>query len=137
MNATQLRKLGIPDACITQAIMTIQKVAKDRGTSGLKKGLKLVAENPSAFAGDATFGDLAKSILDERAFAPPEPIGYVHFCVVVDDLEQALEHLAEMGVKPEREFIGRAAQRIAFINDPEGNSIELMEIPPESAIYRA
>ena len=38
--------------------------------------------------------------------------------------------------KPERKFIGRAQQRIAFISDPDGNSIELMEIPPESAIYR-
>lgn len=76
MNATQLRKLGIPDPCINQAIQTIQKAAKDRGTSGLKKGLKLVAENPQAFVGDSTFGDLAKSILEERAFAPPEPIGY-------------------------------------------------------------
>jgi hypothetical protein len=32
--------------------------------------------------------------------------------------------------------MGRAGQRIAFIFDPDGNSIELMEIPPESAIYR-
>ena len=37
-------------------------------------------------------------------------------------------------VKPERKFIGRAKQRIAFISDPDGNSIELMEIPPESEI---
>jgi hypothetical protein len=41
-----------------------------------------------------------------------------------------------MNVKPERKFIGRARQRIAFISDPDGNSIELMEIPPESEIYR-
>jgi len=68
--------------------------------------------------------------------SPPDPIGYLHFCLLVDDLEQALEHLATMNVKPERKFIGRAAQRIAFINDPDGNSIELMEIPPESPIYR-
>lgn len=68
--------------------------------------------------------------------SPAEPIGYLHFCLLVDDLEQALAHLATLQVKPERKFIGRAAQRIAFISDPDGNSIELMEIPPESAIYR-
>ena len=68
--------------------------------------------------------------------SPPDPIGYLHFCVQVDNLEQALEHLAAMNVKPERKFIGRAQQRIAFISDPDGNGIELMEVPPESAIYR-
>jgi len=68
--------------------------------------------------------------------APPDPIGYLHFCLVVNDLEQALAHLAGMGVTPERKFIGRARQRIAFISDPDGNGIELMEIPPESEIYR-
>jgi lactoylglutathione lyase len=69
--------------------------------------------------------------------SPADPIGYIHFCLVVDNLEQALDHLAKMNVKPERKFIGRAKQRIAFISDPDGNSIEIMEIPPESEIYRA
>ncbi|HLN87724.1 MAG TPA: VOC family protein [Candidatus Limnocylindrales bacterium] len=68
--------------------------------------------------------------------SPADPIGYIHFCLVLDNLDQALEHLATMNVKPERKFIGRAKQRIAFISDPDGNSIELMEIPPESEIYR-
>lgn len=69
--------------------------------------------------------------------SPSDPIGYIHFCLVLDNLEQALEHLAKMNIKPERKFIGRAKQRIAFISDPDGNSIELMEIPPESEIYAA
>ena len=69
--------------------------------------------------------------------SPPDPIGYIHFCLVVDNLEQALAHLARVNVNPERKFIGRAKQRIAFISDPDGNSIELMEIPPESEIYAA
>lgn len=67
--------------------------------------------------------------------SPSDPIGYIHFCLVLDNLEQALEHLAKMNIKPERKFIGRAKQRIAFVSDPDGNSIELMEIPPESGIY--
>jgi catechol 2,3-dioxygenase-like lactoylglutathione lyase family enzyme len=69
--------------------------------------------------------------------SPRDPIGYIHFCLVLDNLEQALEHLAKMNIKPERKFIGRAKQRIAFVSDPDGYSIELMEIPPESEIYRA
>ena len=68
--------------------------------------------------------------------SPPDPIAYIHFCLVLDNLDQALGHLAKMNIKPERKFIGRAKQRIAFISDPDGNSIELMEIPPESEIYR-
>jgi len=68
--------------------------------------------------------------------SPADPIGYIHFCLVLNNLEQALEHLAKMGVSPNRKFIGRAKQRIAFVSDPDGNSIELMEIPPESEIYR-
>jgi len=68
--------------------------------------------------------------------SPPEPIGYLHFCLLVDDLEQALDHLEKMNVMPERKFIGRAGQHIAFISDPDGNSIELMQIPPGSALHR-
>ena len=42
-----------------------------------------------------------------------------------------------MNVKPDRgPFTGRAQQRIAFISDPDGNVIELMQIPAESALYR-
>ena len=40
---------------------------------------------------------------------PPDAIGYQHFCLVVDDLEQALQHLAGMNVHPHRgPFAGRA-----------------------------
>ena len=67
----------------------------------------------------------------------PDSIGYMHFCLLVDDLGGALNHLAAMNVRPDRgPFIGRAKQHIAFISDPDGNSIELMEIPPESPLYR-
>lgn len=72
-----------------------------------------------------------------KARQPHAAIGYMHFCLQVDDLDAALEHLAAMNVRPDRpRFIGRAKQRIAFISDPDGNVIELMEIPPESEIYR-
>ncbi len=69
-----------------------------------------------------------------RMPSPPDPIGYLHFCLLVNDLDRALEHLATINVKPDRKFLGRAQQRIAFITDPDGNVIELMQIPPGSPI---
>ena len=76
MNATQLRKLGIPGGCIRPAIATIQNAAKVGRTSGIKKQLRLLAENPQAFVGDDIFGDLAREIIEDRAFRPAEPITY-------------------------------------------------------------
>jgi lactoylglutathione lyase len=68
---------------------------------------------------------------------PRDAIGYQHFCLLVDDLEQALQHLAGMNVHPHRgPFAGRAQYRIAFISDPDGNIIELMQMQPESPMYR-
>jgi lactoylglutathione lyase len=68
---------------------------------------------------------------------PADPIGYLHFCLLVDDLDAALEHLAAMNVQPDRgPFTGRGNYRIAFISDPDGNIIELMQLRPDSAIYR-
>jgi lactoylglutathione lyase len=72
----------------------------------------------------------------ERCLPTSEAIGYQHYCLVVDDIDAAIRHLATMNVpsdRPVRE--GRAHYRIAFIADPDGNVIELMEIRPESAIF--
>ena len=69
---------------------------------------------------------------------PEEPIGYAHTCLVVDDLAATLAHLATLGVAPAAPpRMGRAGQHLAFVADPDGNRIELMEIPPDSPIYRA
>ena len=69
--------------------------------------------------------------------APPDPIGYVHTCVLVDDLDAALAHVATLGATPDvSPRTGRAGQRLAFISDPDGNRLELMEIPESSPIYR-
>src|SRR5262249_15120109 len=68
---------------------------------------------------------------------PPDPIGYGHFCLLVDDREGALRHLSTLGVSPANPpRTGRAGQLLAFVADLDGNRVELMEIPPSSPIYR-
>ena len=78
-----------------------------------------------------------KHPLDPPA-APGEAIRYEHYCVLVDDLQATLSHLAARGVTPAAPpRTGRAGQQLAFIADPDENRIELMELPPQSPIYRA
>ncbi len=68
---------------------------------------------------------------------PADPIGYGHTCLLVDDLAGALSYLQKLGVTPAAPpRQGRAGQLLAFIADPDGNRIELMEILPHSPIYR-
>lgn len=72
----------------------------------------------------------------ERFQAPANAIGYQHYCLAVEDIDGLIAHLATLNVRPERPVReGRANYRIAFVSDPDGNVIELMEIRPESAIY--
>ena len=69
--------------------------------------------------------------------SPQDPIGYGHYCLLVDDLDAALAHLATLGVEPTMTpRTGTANQRLAFVKDPDGNRIELMQIPEGSPIYR-
>jgi|SRR5579884_4297653 len=61
------------------------------------------------------------------------PVGYNHFCLVVDDLQVTLRELAARGLTIE----GGPKQGLDhnwqyWINDPDGNAIELMQIVPES-----
>jgi catechol 2,3-dioxygenase-like lactoylglutathione lyase family enzyme len=68
---------------------------------------------------------------------PKDPIGYGHTCLLVDDLDATLAHLATMGVRPANPArTGMAGQRLAFVEDIDGNRLELMEIPAGSPIYR-
>ncbi len=64
--------------------------------------------------------------------------GFEHLSLIVDDIQAALAHLQATGATIVRPYFeGRAMQKIVYVGDPDGNIIELMEIPPDSPIYRA
>lgn len=78
MNTTQLRKLGVPEACITPAIQAIQLVAKAgrmKGT-GLRQQIREIVEQPELHTGDADFGAFAQSVIADRGFIAHEPVSY-------------------------------------------------------------
>ena len=57
--------------------------------------------------------------------------GYNHVALTVEDLDGTLERLAESGIEPEKPPYrpgGRTTgSRIAFVRDPDGYRIELIE----------
>jgi len=70
----------------------------------------------------------------ENAVPPVEkPVGYNHFCLEVEDIEQVARHLKENGVKldvePKR---GKDLNLQCWAKDPDGNRIEFMQMNPDS-----
>ena len=55
--------------------------------------------------------------------------GYGHIALTVEDLDGALDRLAEQGIEPEREpyQVREGGSRLCFVQDPDGYRIELIE----------
>jgi lactoylglutathione lyase len=64
---------------------------------------------------------------------PGSNVGYNHLCLTVADIDATLRDLEARGVPLARGLqTGRDGNRQAWIADPEGNRIELMEMAPDS-----
>ena len=63
----------------------------------------------------------------------PRPVGYNHFCLLVDDMAATLKELQARGLP----IVGEPVRGLDknwqyWLKDPDGNSIELMQIMPNS-----
>ena len=62
-----------------------------------------------------------------------ETIGVAHICYEVEDAKKAEEELIEKGVPIDRKLVvGYSKCLRMFIHDPDGNSIEIMQLMPGS-----
>jgi lactoylglutathione lyase len=72
---------------------------------------------------------------------PPDPDrkgSFMHLCLLTADLQATVARLREEGVAIEREpKLGLDGNWQAWIRDPDGNSIELMQLAEESPQRRA
>ncbi len=89
---------------------------------------------------DSQYIELFPEAVGERA-APPEANGLNHLCLEVASLDAAIAELAAAGVPIAREKqLGADGNLQAWVADPDGNRIELMEMRPgnmqEAALRR-
>ena len=79
--------------------------------------------------GDADRLELTVNVGREEPYELGE--GYNHFAITVEDLDGMLSRLAELGVEPENPPYHPGGRddlpRIAFVADPDGYRIELIE----------
>jgi lactoylglutathione lyase len=63
--------------------------------------------------------------------------GYRHLCITVPDLHEALATLKAKGLEIKAPWVGLSGALIYFIDDPDGNKIELAELNAESKTRQA
>ena len=64
---------------------------------------------------------------------PTRPVGYNHFCLLVDDMAATLKELESRGLEIPGEPTRGVDHNLQYwIKDPDGNPIELMQIASES-----
>ena len=67
-----------------------------------------------------------------------EAIGVTHLCLEVENADEACELLRSKGAPIDKEVaFGRSKAKQFWTHDPDGNPIELMELPPESEQAKA
>jgi tRNA-splicing ligase RtcB (3'-phosphate/5'-hydroxy nucleic acid ligase) len=91
MNTSQLRKLGIPDACLAEAAQGIQAAAREGRFKGseAKRLMRAIVETPESHTGDPYFGALARALIEERQFVPAAPVGYRTWGTEIDGASHA------------------------------------------------
>jgi len=54
---------------------------------------------------------------------------YGHIAIGVDDLDEALDRLKELGIEPEREpyRVREGGSRLCFVRDPDGYRVEIID----------
>ncbi|TCT33003.1 VOC family protein [Martelella mediterranea] len=68
----------------------------------------------------------------------PNATGYNHLCVETGDIDAAAKHIEALGVPLVKPVVtGRDGNRQCWIDDPDGNRIEIMQMMPDCMQFAA
>ena len=108
---------------------------------GLKEAFRLEREGKLWIVymrlNDSQFIELFPNATDPVTITP-QSIGYAHLCLAVDDIHTTTAAITAAGIPLDRPISqGRDGNFQAWIVDPDGNRIELMQIMPDSLQARS
>jgi lactoylglutathione lyase len=106
---------------------------------GLKKAFELSHDDGTLwivyiYVGNGAFIEL----FPEKMVAEARDVSYKHLCLVVDDMNRTVADMGKTGLKPiNPPSVGKDGNTQAWVQDPDGNFIELMQIAADSDQARA
>ncbi len=123
---------GLAHACFTVSNLE-QALEFYRDQLGLQEAFDFVNDEGRRFGiylhlGGRNFIELFEGTLE----APATGQSYRHICLEVDDIEATAATLRERGVDVTPVKLGRDQSYQAWVEDPDGNRIELHQYTPES-----
>jgi catechol 2,3-dioxygenase-like lactoylglutathione lyase family enzyme len=123
---------GLAHVCFTVTDLE-RAIAFYRDGLGLKPAFDFTDDNGQRYGiyfhvGGRNFIELFQGELDP----PIEGQSFRHFCIEVDDIEATVETLRERGIQVSEIKMGRDHSYQAWIQDPDGNRIELHDYTSES-----
>ena len=102
---------------------------------GMQEAFRMTHDDGSLWivylgVGNGTFVELFP---EDDVCDADESASYKHLCLHVNDMQSTLSTLAERGIQPlDPPRTGKDGNTQAWLRDPDGNPIELMEIAPDS-----
>ncbi len=110
---------------------------------GLKLKFTLDTEDGKPFGyyiacGNQTFIEIFDHAMAQKKWADGKVLDlvggnqYKHFCLQVDNIEQLKADLEKKGLKVTDVRVGMDNSKQAWVSDPDGNAIELMEYTAKS-----
>lgn len=108
-------------------------------TLGIHEGFRLLKDDGSIrliylhVAGER-FIELFPGGPESADRGPATSRSYRHLCLLTDDIEAEVVRLTEAGIVFDTPIkFGSFQNKQAWLSDPDGNSIELMQVEPDSA----
>ncbi len=104
---------------------------------GFREAFRMYREDGSLstvylYVGEGGFLEIFEGGTEERPVGS-DTIGYCHVCYETDDIEGAYQKVRELGAPIDVPLrTGMAKCLLFYTHDPDGNAVELMQLPPES-----
>jgi tRNA-splicing ligase RtcB len=87
MNTKQLRKLGVPEECLTLGVQAVSRLAQAEPSRAARAKATIldILDKPDAFTADPFFGEFASALLSDVAPEPTVAIDYLTWGTEIDD----------------------------------------------------